>query len=65
MPFSESKLVPAAFWVGFVALGLATSLGGPNKRHSQRIAQPAGIPAATQALVAERDVKPAAAPIRH
>lgn len=34
MSLADSKLVPAAFWVGFLALGFVTSLGGPDK-HSQ------------------------------
>lgn len=31
MALAHSKLVPAAFWVGFVVLGLFTSLGSPHK----------------------------------
>lgn len=27
----KSKLIPAAFWVGFLALGFVTSVGAPNK----------------------------------
>ncbi|MGD9545249.1 MAG: hypothetical protein AB7F41_15645 [Methylocystis sp.] len=32
MPFSKSRFVPVAFWVGFLALGLAT-----NVSHEQKI----------------------------
>jgi hypothetical protein len=31
MPFSKSRFVPMAFWVGFLALGLAT-----NTSHEQK-----------------------------
>jgi hypothetical protein len=34
MGFAQSKLVPIAFWVAFVALGLFTSLGSPQKPHA-------------------------------
>lgn len=27
----KSKLIPVVFWVGFLALGFVTSVGGPNK----------------------------------
>jgi hypothetical protein len=27
----KSKLIPSAFWVGFVALGIVTSIKGPDK----------------------------------
>lgn len=31
MPFSNSRLMPLAFWVGFLALGLATNVGPAPK----------------------------------
>lgn len=31
MPFSNSRLVPLAFWVGFLALGLATNVNHDQK----------------------------------
>lgn len=31
MPFSNSRLTPLAFWVGFLALGLATNLTPAHK----------------------------------
>ena len=34
MPFSNSRLTPLAFWVGFLALGLATNLGPAHKSRS-------------------------------
>jgi len=33
MALNNSQIVPAAFWVGFVVLGLVTSSSGPEKRH--------------------------------
>jgi len=53
MRFADSKIVPAAFWVGFLALGFATSLGGPNKHRPEHLAQPAKAAAAGEALVAQ------------
>ena len=31
MALAHSKLVPVAFWIAFVVLGLVTSLGAPQK----------------------------------
>jgi hypothetical protein len=31
MPFSNSRFVPFAFWVGFLALGLATNVNQERK----------------------------------
>ena len=31
MWLDKSKVVPAAFWIGFLALGFVTSFGGPDK----------------------------------
>ncbi len=31
MPFSNSRLMPLAFWVGFLALGLATNVNHDTK----------------------------------
>jgi hypothetical protein len=33
---SQSNLVPLAFWIGFLALGFVTSLGGPAKTHEPK-----------------------------
>ncbi|QGM99307.1 hypothetical protein [Methylocystis parvus] len=41
MTLANSKLVPAAFWIGFLALGFATSVGGPAKRHTDLAHRPA------------------------
>lgn len=32
MALEKSKWIPTAFWVGFLALGFVTSVGGPSKR---------------------------------
>jgi hypothetical protein len=52
MSLSNSKIVPAAFWVGFLALGFIISLGGPNRRHAESVTQPSN-PIAAQAIDAE------------
>jgi hypothetical protein len=59
MSLSNSKIVPAAFWVGFLALGFVTSLGGPGKHRVDHAARPANTAAAAQAIVAQTE-KPAA-----
>jgi hypothetical protein len=59
MSLSNSKIVPAAFWVGFLALGFVTSLGGPGKHRVEHAGRPAGIAAAAQSIVAQTE-KPAA-----
>jgi hypothetical protein len=41
MSLERSKLVPTAFWVGFLALGFVTSLGGPAKHRAQHASRPA------------------------
>ena len=33
MPFSNSRFMPLAFWVGFLALGLATNVNQGPKTH--------------------------------
>jgi hypothetical protein len=53
MSIANNKLIPAAFWVGFLLLGFATSLGGPDKHRPAHASQ-------TQTLVAESE-KPAPA----
>jgi hypothetical protein len=37
MPLANSKIVPAAFWIGFLALGFLTSLGGPDKHRPMNV----------------------------
>ncbi len=32
MAFANSKLVPTAFWIGFLLLGFITSVFGPDRR---------------------------------
>lgn len=53
MSLAQSKVVPAAFWVGFLALGFATSIAGPEKHRVVRVAQPARIAAPSEALIAQ------------
>lgn len=55
MSLEKSKIVPTAFWVGFLALGFVTSLGGPAK---QRIDHASRAGKATEAVVAQSE-KPA------
>lgn len=57
MSLEKSKVVPAAFWVGFLALGFATSIGSPAKHRAVHALQPARN---AEALVAqsEKPVKP-------
>lgn len=45
MALDKSKLIPTAFWVGFLALGFVTSVGGPNKHRvvDQAAARPARV----------------------
>jgi hypothetical protein len=52
MALTNSKIVPTAFWIGFLALGFATSFGGPDKHRGERMARSAN-PAASRALAAE------------
>lgn len=55
MSFTKSEIIPTAFWVGFLVLGLVTNLGGHDKHPSRQAkAQRAtsyatGLPAATPA----------------
>ncbi len=35
MPFSNSRFMPLAFWVGFLALGLVTNLSPTPKAHGR------------------------------
>ncbi|MBM3551434.1 MAG: hypothetical protein FJX45_06610 [Alphaproteobacteria bacterium] len=37
MPFSNSRLMPLAFWVGFLALGLATNV--PHETKARGVAR--------------------------
>ncbi len=60
MALDKSKLIPAAFWVGFLALGFATSLGGPNKHRV--IDQAMARPARTAVAPVVAQTEPATAP---
>jgi hypothetical protein len=58
MALSHTKIVPAAFWVGFLALGFATSVGGPNKHRVEHVTGPKAD--AAKELVAQTDKRAAA-----
>lgn len=53
MSLEKSKIVPTAFWVGFLALGFVTSLGGPAKHRADHAARP-GM-SQTDAVVAQSE----------
>lgn len=36
MSFTKSEIIPTAFWVGFLVLGLVTNLGGRDKHPSRQ-----------------------------
>jgi hypothetical protein len=55
MPLENSKIIPAAFWVGFLALGFVTSVGGPNKHRMYQVAQPTRAAVAPKAVVAQTE----------
>lgn len=55
MALTHSKIVPAAFWVGFLALGFATSFGGPPRHRVEHVA------GAGRTLVATETAAPATA----
>jgi hypothetical protein len=57
MSFDRSKVVPTVFWVGFLALGFVTSVGGPNKHRiiDQAAARPARAAVASDAVVARTE----------
>lgn len=62
MALTHSRFVPIAFWVGFIALGLFSSLGAPTKprpaakaSHSLMIAKPGGSALAFDANRSGRD----------
>lgn len=69
MALTHSRFVPIAFWVGFVALGLVTSLGAPTKArpnvkgsHSLIIAKPAKSALALNAGRSSQDSRDKALP---
>lgn len=55
MSLDKSKIVPTAFWVGFLALGFVTSAGAPVKHRAEHAARTAKTAIAAEALVAETD----------
>lgn len=60
MSLASSKFVPAAFWVGFLALGFITSFSGPDRHRVVHAARPtAKTVVASEALVAESGNAPA------
>lgn len=66
MALDKAKLIPTAFWVGFLALGFVTSVGGRNKHRviDQAAATPARVTitpmvAQTEPQVVSVGVKPA------
>jgi hypothetical protein len=57
MALDKSKIIPTAFWVGFLALGFVTSVGGPNKHRviDQAVARQVRPVVAADAVVAETE----------
>ncbi|WP_457797289.1 hypothetical protein [Methylocystis sp. S23] len=55
MTLANSKIVPAAFWVGFLALGFATSLGAPGKHRVDQASKTVKTSLAPKAVVAQSD----------
>jgi hypothetical protein len=57
MALDKSKIIPTAFWVGFLALGFVTSVGGPNKHRvvDQAAARQIRHPVASDAVVAQSE----------
>jgi hypothetical protein len=57
MALDKSKLIPTAFWVGFLALGFVTSVGGPNRHRvvDQAMARPTRTAILPDAVVAETE----------
>lgn len=55
MSLGKSKIVPTAFWVGFLALGFVTSIGGPAKRHAEHATRPAKAPSNSDAVLAQSE----------
>ncbi len=58
MSLEKSKIVPTAFWVGFLALGFVTSLGSPAKHRPNHATRPAAAARIPEAVVAQTE-KPA------
>lgn len=65
MALDKSKFIPTAFWVGFLALGFVTSVGGPNKHRviDQAMARPARTAVAPVVAQTERP-EAAALPVK-
>lgn len=60
MALAKSKIAPAVFWIGFLALGFVSSFAEPGK---QRKPHDAGKQrAAVDALLVETDNRPAPKP---
>lgn len=55
MSLEKSKIVPTAFWVGFLALGFVTSLGGPAKHRADHASRPAATARGPEAVVAQTE----------
>lgn len=64
MALEKAKLVPVAFWVGFMALGFATSIGAPARRHGDhastiartQLDRPTGLVAQTEKMARARNL---------
>lgn len=39
MSLDKSKIVPTAFWIGFLALGFATNAGNPGKHRVEHVSR--------------------------
>ncbi|BDV34947.1 hypothetical protein [Methylocystis iwaonis] len=60
MALAKSKIAPAIFWIGFLALGFVSSFAEPGKQH-KALASGKQQPA-VDALLAETDNRPAPKP---
>jgi hypothetical protein len=52
---AKSKIVPTAFWVGFLALGFVTSVGAPAKHRVEHASRAVKALQADEAVVAQSE----------
>ncbi len=55
MLLAKSKIVPAVFWIGFLALGFVTSFASPDKHCSSNCAARGKSAIAERAIVSKTE----------
>jgi hypothetical protein len=58
MLLEKSKVVPTAFWIGFLALGFATNVAAPGKHRVEHASRASKAVAVSESVIAQSEKPP-------